>query len=122
MKTLKARRHLRYHLMLGVKGRATMEKVNGTPLEFHGHTTDVSLHGLCISVDRNPGVSIGQQFKVVIQLFQDEPPIEAVGQVCWFKETDQAREEQSTQIGLELLGMANITRDYDRWIERINYN
>lgn len=106
--------------MLGVKGRAIVEKANGTPLEFHGHTTDVSLHGLCISADRNPGISIGQQFKVEIQLFQDEPPIKAVGKVCWFKETDQATEEQPTKIGLEMLGMDNITRDYDRWIERVN--
>jgi hypothetical protein len=116
------RRSLRNHLMLGVKGGATAEKANGTPLEFHGHTTDVSLRGLCILADRNPGISIGQQFKVVIQLFQNEAPIEALGQVCWFKEADQAGGEQSTQIGFELLGMANSTRDYDRWIERINWN
>ena len=120
MITLKTRRYLRYHLMLGVKGRATAEKANDTPLEFHGHTTDVSLRGLCILADRNPGISIGKRFKVEIQLFQDEPPIEVVGQVCWLKEADQTREEQSTQIGLELLGMASSTRDYDRWIDRIN--
>ena len=114
------RRSLRNHLMLWVKGGSSAEKSNSTPLEFHGHTTDVSLRGLCILADRNPGISIGQQFKVLIQLFRNEEPIEALGQVCWFKEADQAGDEQSAQIGFELLGMANSTRDYDRWIDRIN--
>lgn len=115
------RQYPRNHLMLGVKCMTTVEEANDTPLEFHGHTTDVSLHGLCISADRNPGVRIGQQLKVAIQLFQGEAPIEAIGNVCWFKKADQAG-EHSTQIGLELFGMANSIREFDRWIERITWD
>ena len=113
------RRYPRNHLMLEVEARVTVEEANDTPVGFHGHTTDVSLRGLCISADRNPGINIGQHLKVMIQLFQDEPPIEAVGQLSWFREVDQTK---STQIGLELVGIANGTRGYDRWIERINWN
>lgn len=108
--------------MLWVKGGATSEKSKGAPLDFDGHTTDVSLRGFCILADRNPGISIGQQFKVLIELVRNEAPIEALGQVCWIKEADQAGDEQSAQIGFELLGMANSIRDYDRWIERISWN
>lgn len=116
------RRSLRNHLMLWVRGGATTEKVNTTPFEFHGHTTDVSLRGLSILTDRDLWISIGQQFKLVIQLFQNETPIEALGKVCWFMKEDLVGDVQSTQIGFELLGMVNSTRDYDRWIERVNLN
>ena len=116
------RRYPRNHLRLKVEGRITAEEAGNTPLTFHGHTTDVSLRGLCISTDQTLATSIGQQFKVMVHLFQDEPPIEMIGQLSWLKEGKQTREEQSTQIGLELLGVANSTRGYDRWIERINWN
>lgn len=113
------RRHPRNNLMLEVEGRTTAQEANETPMGFCGHTTDVSLRGLCISAVRNPGINIGQQLKVMIQLSQDEPPIEAVGQLCWLKEADETK---STQIGLELLWIVNITRGCNRWIERINWN
>ena len=111
------RRYPRNHLMLEVEGRATAEEANATTVKFHGHTTDVSLRGLCISTDRNPEINIGQQLKVMILLFQGEPPIEAVGQLCWLKGANQTK---STQIGLNLLGISNSPRrGYDRWIERL---
>lgn len=116
------RRYPRNHINLGVQGSATVKETCDPPLEFHGHTTDVSLRGLSITADRNLAFCIGQQFNVMIQLFQNEPPIEMVGQLCWIKEGNQAREQQSTRIGLELLGVANSSREYDRWIERIHWN
>ncbi len=116
------RRYPRNNLKLGVQGNTTLEESSAPPLEFHGYTTDVSLRGLCITTDRNLAICMGQHFNVMIQLFQNEPPIEMVGQLCWLKETNLVREEQSTQFGLELLGVVNHSRGYDRWIERINWN
>ncbi|MCF8057187.1 MAG: PilZ domain-containing protein [Desulfocapsa sp.] len=116
------RRYTRNHLTLRVEGRTTTGNINNIPSEFHGHTTDVSPRGLCISADHIPKFQIGQQCKLMLQLFDGEPPVEAIGRLCWLKEGDQVREEQPIQIGFELLGMAKSIRGYDRWIERINWN
>ena len=115
-KGVERRRYRRINLILKVEGRAITEEGNDTPVGFHGHTTDVSLRGFCISADRNPGINFGQQLKVILQLFPDEPPIETVGQLCWLKEAGQTK---STQIGLKLVRIASSTRGYDRWIEGI---
>ncbi len=113
------RRCPRNNLALGVQCIAITEESNNTPLEFHGDTTDVSLRGFSLSAKLNPAISIGQRFQVMIQLFQNESPVEAMGQMCWLKESDQARNEKLTQIGFELLGMH--PRGYDHWIERIHW-
>ncbi len=128
MNTLKAqasderRRYPRNHLKLRVKGRPTQENGSDIPYEFQGHTMDVSPRGLCISTGHIPKAQIGQQFKLMLQLFEGESPIEAVGRVCWLKKNDPVSDDQSVQIGIELLGMAKSIRGYDRWIERISWN
>lgn len=117
------RLHYRNQLMLEVEGRATVEEGSDRDVQFgfQGHTRDVSLRGLCLLLDQDPGIAVGQQFNVMIELFKGDPPIEAVGQLCWLKEQDLRREEQSTRMGLELLGIVDGPRAYERWIERITW-
>lgn len=115
------RQYPRNQLKLEVKGGAAVEEPSDSPLEFQGYTKDVSIRGLRIEADRNPGISIGQQLKMMVQLFQDEPSVVMLGQLCWVREDDQGRPEQSTEIGFELLGVLDGPRAYERWIERISW-
>lgn len=116
------RQYPRNHLVLKVEGWAAMEESDDDPFEFLGYSSDVSLRGLCVAADQNPELCIGQQFKLMIRLFQGESPLEAIGKLCWCDEAEQGGQENSILLGLELLGVLEGPRGYKRWIERIAWH
>ena len=116
------RRYPRNYLKLKVQGEATPGNGSTTPSGFFGHTTDVSPRGISIFSAHLPEYKVGQQFKLMLQLFDGEKPIEALGRLCWLKEADRVGEEHSIHFGVELLGMAKSIRGYERWIERISWH
>ena len=113
------RRYPRHNIVLGIQGTC-IDEASNNHVEFYGYTSDISIRGLSLLVKTGIAIRVGQQFQMLIQLFQGEDPVEAIGQVRWLEEVDEEQNKEFAIAGFGLLGMN--TRKYDHWIDRIQWN